>query len=59
MVMKKNILFIFFLCCSKLVFGQDANFLWAKKFSGTGDSGANSIALDALFGQSKLFLIFP
>ena len=45
--MKKNILFIFFLCCSKLVFGQDANFLWVKQFGGTGTSGARSMELDA------------
>ena len=45
--MKKNILFILLLCCSKLVFGQDANFLWVKQFGGTGTSGANSMELDA------------
>lgn len=45
--MKKNILFIFLLGCSKLVFGQDANFLWVKQFGGTGTSGANSMELDA------------
>jgi hypothetical protein len=45
--MKKNILFIFFLCCSKLVFGQDANFLWVKQFGGTGTSAARSMKLDA------------
>ncbi len=56
---EKNILFILFLCSFKLVCAQDSNFLWVKQFGGTGTSGANSMELDALFGQSKLFLIFP
>jgi hypothetical protein len=47
MVMKKNILFILFLCSFKLVCAQDANFLWVKQFGGTGTSGANSMELDA------------
>jgi hypothetical protein len=47
MVMKKNTLFILFLCSFKLVCAQDANFLWVKQFGGTGTNGANSMELDA------------